>query len=138
LAGDFDPNPEWRVQRSDFGDCVRIDEVSFGQNQQHFHPRHVPSGNEPVNHTRPERRVGEGGDDYELVGASDDLPFDRVGVICGPVQDGAARLDSNDSGEGALSSGCVADDVYPVSDDDAVSPKFAGFHSDDSYVVHDE
>ena len=81
---------------------------------------------DPVDHPGPWRRVGQRGDDHQLVGVGHDRPLVRVVVVGRPAQHGLALLDLDDPGQGALVAGGVADDPDPVADDDAGPAELPG------------
>jgi hypothetical protein len=80
-------------------------------------------------------RVGEGGDDGELVGVGDDHPLDRVGVVGAAPQQRRALLDPHDPRQRAGVAGDVADQRHPVADDDAGPAELAGLHRGDDERV---
>ena len=72
------------------------------------------------------RRVGQRGDDDELVGVGDDRPLVRVVVVGGPAQHGVALEHLDDAGQRALLAGDVAVQPDPVADDHAHPAELAG------------
>ena len=63
-----------------------IGEVGLGQQQQRFHSGVVGRDQASVDHPRSRLRLGQGGDDGELVCVGDDDPLEGIGVVGGPAQ----------------------------------------------------
>ena len=103
-------------------------EVGLGQDEQRGQARVVGGDQETVDQPRPGRRIGEGGDDHQLVRVGHDDPFHRVGVVGGTAQDGRARLDPHHPGEGARLAGDVPGQRDPVAHHHAAAAEFAGPH----------
>src|SRR5699024_9278741 len=76
-------------------------------------------------------RVGEGGNDDELVGVGDDDPLDGVGVVGGAPQHGVALLDAHDPRQRVPPPGGVPDHADAVADDDRGAAELSGAHGGD-------
>ena len=74
-------------------------------------------------------------DDDQLIGVGDDHPLDRVVVVRGAAQHGAALVDRDDARQRALVARDVADDAYPVADDHALAPERPRLHRGDHACV---
>ncbi len=106
-------------------------EIGLGQAEQRNQPGVVAGHQDAVDHAGPRRRIGQGGDDHQLVGVGHDRPLVRVVVVRGSPQHCAALLDLDDPGQGPGLTGGVADDPDPVTDDDrrpAELPRLGGRH----------
>ena len=101
-------------------------QVGLGQQQQRLDPRVERGDHDPVDHADAGRRVGQRGDDDELVGVGDDRPLVRVVVVGGPAQHGVALEHLDDPGQRALLAGDVAVQPDPVADDHAHPAELAG------------
>ena len=110
-------------------------EIGLGQAEHGLEPGVVGGDQEPVDQPEPWRRVGERGDDHELVGVGDDRPLDRVGVIGRPAQDGPARLDPDDPGERAGRAADVAGQADGVTGHDVAAAELTCLHRGDDLVA---
>src|SRR5690606_22392046 len=79
-------------------------------------------------------RIRERDDDEQLFGVADDDPLERVGVVGGAAQHGAALVDPNDPREGVGLAGEIADHVHLVAHHDRCAAQFPGAHGDDAPV----
>ncbi len=111
-----------------------VGEVGLGEDEEGIHPGVVGGDEAPVDEARAGLGVGQGRDDDELVGVGDEHPFDRVGVVGGPAQQGHALPEPDDAGQRALGPARVADEVHLVPDDDALAAQLAGPHRDEVVV----
>jgi hypothetical protein len=109
----------------------RVGQVRFGQAEHRGEPRVVRGDQAAVDHPRPGRRVGQRGDDHQLVGVRHDDPLDRVGVVGGAAQHVRARVHPHDAGERVRPPAQIADQRHPVADDDPLAAQLPRLHRDD-------
>ena len=128
-AGDHDRQVQLGVLG---GERAGIGEVGLRQAQHRLEPAGVGGDEAAVDEAGPGDRVGERGDDHQLVGVRHDHPLVGVGVVRGAAQHAGALRDADDAGEGVVGAGDVADEVDVVADDDRDPAHLAGAHRDDA------
>ena len=111
--------------------CELAGEVVLGQAEHRRQAAVVGRDQAAVDHARAGRRRGQGHDDDQLVGIGDDRPLGRVGVVGGAAQDADPVRHRDDPRERTVASGHVADQAYPVADDDRGAAHVGTPHRDD-------
>jgi hypothetical protein len=114
---------------------LRVGEVGLRQAEQRRHAGVVRRDEGPVDQPGPWLRVGQRGDDDQLVGVGDDDPLDRVGVVGCPTQHRPAVVDRHDPRERAVGAGGVPDDPDAIAADHRLAPERARLHGDDHGAV---
>lgn len=107
---------------------ARVTEIGFCEAQQRFEPSVVRRDQAPVDQPRPWRRVGECGDDHELIGVGNDDALDRIVVIGRTSKRRRARIDAHDARKSVRLAADVADQPHPVADDNAAAAELSGPH----------
>ena len=112
-----------------------VGEVGLGEHEEGFHAGVVGGDQAAVDEPRSRLRVGQGGDDDELVGVGHEDPLDRVGVVGGAAQHRRAWGDAHDAGEAPVGAGGVTHEVHGIADDDALAAELTGPHGDDDVAL---
>src|SRR5699024_11801953 len=82
----------------------------------------------------PRWRVGDGGDDQQVLCIRDDDALVGVGVVRGAAQHGVALSPADESGQGVLPPGGIAHHADAVADDDGSAPHLPGEHAGDLHA----
>ena len=112
-----------------------VGQVGLGEAQQRRHARVVRRHQGAVDQARSRLGVGKRGHHHELVGVGDDDALDRVVVVGGAPQGGAALDHLDDAGQRAVGAARVADDSDVVTDHDALAAQRARLHRHHSPAV---
>ncbi|CAM5705765.1 hypothetical protein SPURM210S_04780 [Streptomyces purpurascens] len=112
-------------------------EVRLGQHQQRIQAPGIGRDQAAVDQPGPGLRVGQGGDDGQLVGVGDDHALERIVVVRRTAQHRRALLDADDPGEGVLLAGHVAHEGHAVADHGRLAAQLAGLHGHHHPVLHE-
>ena len=82
-------------------------QVGFREAQQRLQARVVGGHQESVDEPRARRRIGQCGDDHELLGVGHDDPLARVVILGRAPQHGDPRQDAHHPGKGSRLTGDV-------------------------------
>ena len=98
------------------------------RHEQRIEPAGVRRHQTPVDEPGPRLRVGQCGDDHQLVGVGHQDPFGRIGVVGRSAQHAPTFCDPDDPGE-RVGGPVVSPTMSTWSpDDDGAAPEFAGPH----------
>ena len=110
------------------GERLRRGQIRLGQTQDGHQTAGVGGDQRALDQTGARRRVGQRGDDQQLVGVGDDDPLGGVVVVGGAAQQRAPIPAPHDARQRVGAAGQVTDDVDLVTDDDRGAAELAGPH----------
>ena len=123
------------VQVPEFGgEGLRVFQVGLRQAQHGLQATDEGSDQGALDEPGPRWRVGDGGDDQQVLRIRDDDALVGVGVVRGAAQHGVALSLADDACQRVFTAGGIAHHADAVADDDGGAPHLPGEHAGDLHA----